>query len=105
MTTLTSKAVLTARVRLTNEGDENRKYEMTADITVKDGAAQEVQNGYANKDGATVATFNRYGRNVSVTWQTEDAEEQTQALEAVQGFMADITAWVAANAVTTQPND
>lgn len=105
MTTLTSKAVITARVRLTNEGDENRKYEMTADITVKDGAAVDVQNGYANKDGQTVATFNRYGRNVSVTWQTDDTAEQARALEAVQGFLVDVAAWTAANTVTTQPNN
>lgn len=105
MTTLTSKAVITARVRLTNEGDESRKYEMTADITVKDGAAVDVQNGYANKDGATVATFNRYGRNISLTWQTDDTQEQTAALEAVQGFLADTAAWTATNTITTQPNN
>lgn len=92
-------AVQTAKINVSNEHDETRQYDITANVqySVKDDAfgansTGQISNGVVNAEGVTRATFAQ-SRNLNVNYMTDNAEQQQAILAAVQDFCTEAIAF------------
>lgn len=94
MKKITEGAVQTAKINVSNEHDETRQYDITANVqySVKDefgaNSTGQISNGAVNAEGVTRATFAQ-SRNLNVNYLTDNAEQQQAILAAVQDFCAE----------------
>lgn len=100
MEKITTGAVKTAQVEVTNLHDETRQYDITATVhySLKDepfgnNTTGQISSGAVNVDGSTKATFTKT-RNLSVNYLTDNAEQQQVILSSVQEFCSEAVAFV-----------
>jgi len=97
MTSITNSTVLSANVRVNNSYDENKKYEISAVVSINkepDGVHDiighgKIIGGTVSLNANTVATFTKYS-NLSIAYNIEDEEAQTEILNAVQAFCTNV---------------
>ena len=99
MKKITEGAVQTAKINVSNEHDETRQYDLTANVqySVKDdvfgaNSTGQISNGVVNAEGVTRATFAQ-SRNLNVNYMTDNAEQQQAILAAVQDFCTEAIAF------------
>lgn len=92
MKKITTGAVKTAQVEVSNLHDETRVYDITATVyyPLKDepfgpNTTGQISSGAVNIEGSTKATFSQ-SKNLSVNYLTDNAEQQQAILAAVQDF-------------------
>lgn len=89
MTNITTGSVLSANVRVNNYTDENKKYDIVADVSVVSNPNEygdgQIQNGSVSLNGSTLATWSYYN-NLAINFQTSDEEQQSDILTEVQKF-------------------
>lgn len=92
MEKITTGAVQTAHVEVSNLHDETRQYDIKATVyySKKDepfglNTTGQISSGVVNIDGSTKATFSQ-SKNLSVNYLTDDTERQQAILMAVQDF-------------------
>lgn len=92
MEKITTGAVQTAQVEVSNLHDETRQYDIKATVyySKKDepfglNTTGQITNGSVNIDGSTKATFSQ-SKNLSVNYLTDNTEQQQSILSAVQDF-------------------
>ena len=95
MNKITTAEVKMAQMAVSNLSDENRTYDITANVTYNIlpntfGMNQngQISNGTVNEDGKTIATFSQTN-NPSVSYLITDTAKQQSILSAVQEFCAE----------------
>ena len=95
MNKITTAEVKMAQMAVSNLSDENRTYDITANVTYNIlpntfGMNQngQISNGTVNEDGKTIATFSQTN-NLSVSYLITDTAKQQSILSAVQEFCAE----------------
>ena len=95
MNKITTAEVKMAQMAVSNLSDENRTYDITANVTYNIlpntfGMNQngQISNGTVNEDGKTIATFSQTN-NLSVSYLIADTAKQQSILSAVQEFCAE----------------
>ena len=87
-----------ATVRVNNSVDESKVYDIEADAEINNGIVGSINSGKVKKDGSQVATFNSYGNeNLSINHNVGEKQEQCEITAAVNTFIADAKAKVAAS--------
>lgn len=91
-TNVTFKNVISATLRADNSGDENRIYDISADVNIMYDQVDNVQNGVAVRRDNSSAVYS-FSANNSPHLTTEfsnmdDIEEQADSLRAVAAFIA-----------------
>lgn len=90
---VTAETLISATVKYNNNDDSARAYDISADVTMQNGAVQNIQSGVVREKGTqdgmmNLATFNTWTENnMSVTFQTVD---NTQVLDAINKFIKDV---------------
>lgn len=102
MSTKTSRVkfgmIVSATVKVTNETDADRQFDINADVAVNGNSADGFNSGRVRKTDGTdaVATFDAWGdSNLNVNYSTADEEECVGALRAIKAFIADVRSEVA----------
>lgn len=88
------EALNSANVRISNKGDENRAYDISANVNIREGVAQNFESGSVSKQDESgarnITGFSKYGdNNLTVSFNVETPEEQVTVLAAVQNFITD----------------
>ena len=95
MNKITKADVKMAQMAVSNLSDENRTFDITANVayntmpnTFGMNQSGQVSNGTVNEDGKTIATFSQTN-NLSVSYLITDTAKQQSVLSAVQEFCAE----------------
>lgn len=83
-----------AGIKTTNALDEERLYNIEAQINIKDGnVLKSIEGGYVRKDGFTLCTFSKYGNdNLNTNFQNvSDIMVMCGILQAVGDFINEVT--------------
>lgn len=87
-----------AVVKTSNSVDTERVYDIEANVRIVDSTrVQSVDGGFVKKDGKTVCTFSTYSEGqMNTNFQNvSDVMEMCAILQAISGFMAEVTEEVA----------
>lgn len=100
-TTATEKVayekLVKATIRVNNSVDESKVYDIEAEAEINSGFVGSINSGTVKKDGSQVATFNSYGNeNLSINHNVGEKQEQCEITAAVNTFITDTKAKVAA---------
>lgn len=88
-----------ANVTADNSVDNERRYEITANININGQKVDNINSGRVVKDGAEVASFSKWGENnTSFSFNTSDAMEMCAIITEVTAFCANV-----AEKVTNEP--
>lgn len=95
MNKITKADVKMAQMAVSNLSDENRTFDITANVayntmpnTFGMNQSGQVSDGTVNEDGKTIATFSQTN-NLSVSYLITDTAKQQSVLSAVQEFCAE----------------
>lgn len=90
-------ALNNASVKITNDVDTERTYEIEAVVNINTAkTVVSIDNGFAKKNGGSVASFNTWGDNMfNIGFQTSDDSEQLALLAAIKAFISDVKTYVA----------
>lgn len=87
-----------AVVKTSNSVDTERVYDIEANVRIVDSTrVQSVDGGFVKNDGKTVCTFSTYSEGqMNTNFQNvSDVMEMCAILQAISGFMAEVTEEVA----------
>jgi len=91
---ITEVSVLSQTINVTNSGDSTAKYKITAEVSVRDNAAESISNGRVTDNaGMDKANFNAgKWQPLNINYSSNDigAEEQVSILREVQDFCASV---------------
>lgn len=88
-------SLIRANVKVSNANDTTSAYTITAEAQVANGNVENFNNGQVLKGETYVATFNRWSaQNLNVTFNNVEAEEQCEALNAVNAFISSVESLV-----------
>lgn len=80
------------QLRVSNASDEARVYDISCTVNVNDSAVGNIDGGMVVKEGANVASFNRWdANNLNVTYMGIDTEAQCAVNAAINEFIAAAT--------------
>lgn len=89
-------ALNSANVKITNESDTTKVYNIESSVNVS--ATKEVSsidNGRVLKNGVEVASFSSWAESMlNVVYQNVELEEQCTILEAINGFITDVKDYI-----------
>lgn len=86
-----------ATIRVNNSVDASKVYDIEAEAEISNGFVGNINSGKVKKDGSQVATFNSYGNeNLSINHNVGEKQEQCEITAAVNTFITDTKAKVAA---------
>lgn len=92
--------IISAAVKVSNEPDEDRTYDIQATARVSGGALEAVEGGTVSKDGQQLADFGSYTPGqLSINFQPS-GESMDAVYDAVGQFMDQVKASAEANAST-----
>lgn len=94
MSKIKFEKLTSAGIKTTNAVDEERLYNIEAQINVKDGnVLKSIEGGYVRKDGMTICTFSKYGNdNLNTNFQNVgDIMVMCGILQAVGAFIDEVT--------------
>lgn len=84
-----------SHVRMNNANDEARNYAISAEVQVGESKnVTSIVDGAVLKDISAVATFSKYGENLSVSYVGLGVEEQNEVNVAINGFISEVMAKV-----------
>lgn len=91
MTKITAVALESARVRVSNNGDTNRVYDIMGTVEVTSGnTVGNIDSGEVSKNNNVIANFNVWGDDgLSVNYISVPADERCAVMEAISAFAAD----------------
>lgn len=78
---------LSKRVQVSNAGDAEKEYDISASVNASNGAVDNIENGVVSKDGTQKATFSQYSaNNKNINFNCESTEEEA-VLGAINEFV------------------
>lgn len=89
-------ALNSANVKITNENDSTKVYNIEAFVNVNTNKeVSSIDNGRVIKNGTEVASFNSWSDNMlNVGYQNIELAEQCTVLEAIHGFISDVKDYI-----------
>lgn len=76
------------QLRVSNASDEARVYDISCTLNVNDNKVGNIDGGMVMKDGANVASFNKWdANNLNVTYMGIDTEAQCAVNAAINEFI------------------
>lgn len=83
--------IVNATVRVTNEIDTTKEFDINADVIINNKRADSFNGGEVKKDGNVVATFNSWSEsNLNVNYNLADVDENIKILNAIYAFIKDV---------------
>ena len=77
--------------RYNNLNDEQRVYDIEANVNIANDGVNNVDSGNVRKSGVTVAQFNWWGENhLNITYQGVSVEERNEVNIAVDAFINEV---------------
>lgn len=85
----TNLKIESATLRVSNKSDENRAFDIAADVNVSHDKIGRIESGTVSRDGQQLASFSRYNDNLSMSFYIPSTE-QPAILDAVNSFIGEI---------------
>lgn len=77
-------------VRLGNQEDESREYDIEVDVNVQNDTITSLDGGQVKKDDVVKATFHSYRDTQNVSWNNVTTEEKMSIQKAIDVFISTI---------------
>ena len=91
MSNIKAIALESAKVKVSNETNETKVYNITATVSVSmNGHVDNIESGEVTKDGSSMATFNAWGEDgLTVNYNNVPADDRCAVMDAVSEFITD----------------